>query len=249
MAYILKKSPINELILGVQYENPALDCNDIIRIYDLFKNEYPEIQELSPLPSIIENKDTPAQLKILNNFTSRKHFISKNKDHLMQVQTDRILFNWRKENNSDTYPRFDKVYSFFSEIINKINKNIKNKPSYNQYELSYIDHIFLQEFELSNYELNSILNIIKTNHTYRNITLEYSIPRENIGGVLSVSIKSAIRKDDKEKLFVLEMTCRGFSPVNIEKWFSIAHENLLNYFSEIMTDKAKSVWKFEPENS
>lgn len=248
MKFTLKKSPINELILGVQYKNPTLSCNDIVKIYDLFKNEYPEIQELPSLPSITEGCDIP-QLKVSNNFTSRKHFISNKKDHLIQIQTDRILFNWRKGSEDDTYPRFEKVYYFFSEILKKINTNIKNEHLYNQYELSYINHILLQEFALKNYELNSILNILNAAHSYRNITFEYSIPYENIGGALSVSLKSAFRKHDKEKLFVLEMTCRGFSEANIKKWFLMAHKNLLNYFSSILTDKAKQVWGFTTEDS
>lgn len=248
MRYTFEHSPVNELVLGVQYEGPAFTINDEINIYSDLKNAYPVISEVPPLPAVVENTDAPQTQKILNNWVSRKHFISPDKDRLIQIQPDRILFNWRKENQTDQYPRFETVYTVFREILSGAEKHKEPNRQRNQYEMTYVDHVSLKSFTLDNYDVSSIFNIVRGGRAYKNLLLNYSYPDSSVGGAVTASLKSGMRRDSKERIIVIEATCRGFlADIKVDDWFLRAHDALLDHFSDIITDKAKSVWGFREE--
>ncbi len=250
MGSIFENSPVNEVIFGMQFDGPILSINSVMEIIDIFKIDYPEITEHPPLPSIVESPNKPKTQRMLNTFYSRKHIIHKGKNKLIQVQPDRLLFNWRKEDTTEDYPHYDVVYKLFAQIVEtiskKVNKDIGKKI--NQYEFTYVNHIYLNEFGMNEYEPSNIFNIIQQKYQLKDINLEYSIPQEDIGGVLNTSIKSAKNKNDNRKLFVLENTCRGFSSsTSMNKWFSSAHKILFDNFVNIITAKAKNIWGYSEE--
>lgn len=248
MAINFKKSPLNEVILGIQLKGPSLSSKKSIELIDLLRNEYPEISEHPPIPSIIEHPNKPSTQKVLNSFASRKHLVHKNTNKLIQIQPDRLLFNWRREETNTPYPSFINVFHDFKEIINIIIKTVDFDlyKEINQFEFTYIDHIYLDTFGISSYRLDHFLNIFQYDSSIKSINLDYSIPHEKIGGTLNTSIKSAKNKKDERKLFVLENTCRGFiDSINIDTWFKYAHDILIHNFIYIINDRAKNTWKYE----
>jgi uncharacterized protein (TIGR04255 family) len=250
MGSIFENSPVNEVIFGMQFDGPILSTNSVMEIIDIFKIDYPEITEHPPLLSIVESPNKPKTQGMLKTFHSRKHIIHKGKNKLIQVQSDRLLFNWRKEDTTEDYPHYDVVYKLFAQIVETISKKVNKEiaKKINQYEFTYINHIYLNEFGMNEYEPSDIFNIIQQKHQLKDINLEYSIPQEDIGGVLNTSIKSAKNKNDNRKLFVLENTCRGFSSsTSMNMWFSSAHKILLDNFVNIITVKAKNIWKYSEE--
>ncbi len=249
MGYTLEKSPLSELVLGVQYDGPAFTINAEIEIYTAFKSDFPEITEVPPLPAVIEDVDAPQTQRILNDWVSRKHFIARERDRLIQIQPDRILFNWRKEDQqTKRYPRFDIVYKTFHEILNTAEKHLQTNSQRNQYEMTYVDHVPLKSFDLDNYDMSPIFKLIEGGRSYKNLLLRYSIAHQSVGGVINATIKSGIRKDNKDRIVVLEATCRGFLPeITVDEWFSKAHKLLLEHFSDITTDRAKKTWGFKEE--
>lgn len=248
MSIEFRNSPLNEVVLGMQFNGATFSSNNIIDIIEIFNKEFPEISENPPLPSIVESPTMPRIERFLNSFFSRKFIIHRNKNKLIQVQLDRLLFNWRKEDAKLDYPRFENVYSDFENIYDKINSELELQitSKINQYEFTYVDHIYLDSFDLESYTLKKVLNILDKISNIKDLNIAYSIPKEELGGVLTTSIKSAKSKKDNRKLFVLENTCRGFDPtITMDDWFAKAHKNLLDNFINIITDEAKKVWEFE----
>ncbi len=248
MSIEFKNSPLNEVIFGIQLKEPLLTSNHIIDIINIFKSNYPEISEHPTLPAIVENPNKPNTLKQLSFFSSRKHLIHKEKNKLIQIQPDKLWLNWRKEENSSPYPRFKIIFNEFKKIINDIIEMIDFNfyTEINQFEFTYIDHIYLDLFNIDSYQLSHILNICKYDAQMKNFNIEYSIPQENIGGTLNTSIKSAKNKINDRKLFVFENTCRGYRTADsIDAWFKNAHEILIKNFLNILSDKAKDIWGYK----
>lgn len=244
----LKKSPLNELILGIQFDDPVLTTNHIVEIIENLKPQYSELSEHPPLPLIIESPDKPKTQRLLNRFASRIHIIHNDKTKLVQVQPDRILFNWRKTAEDSVYPKFIMIYEEFKKIMKSIDKklSIDLYNRINQFEFTYIDHIYLEDFNIDSYQLNEILNIFEYKSIIKELNFEFSIPKVDIGGVLNTSIKSAKNKIDSRKLFVVENTCRGFiSDDSIDSWFNKSHDILIENFINIITDKAKEIWQYK----
>lgn len=248
MKYTFERSPVTEVVLGVQYDRPVFSINDEVDIYVKFREDYPQIEEVPPLPSVIEAPDTPQTAQVLKNWASRKHFISPQRDRLVQIQPDRILFNWRKEGQQNNYPRFKVVLDNFMRILSVAEADTDRRQAHNQYEMSYIDHIPLKSFDLEYYDISAVFDIMTPGPSYKNISVSYSVAHEEVGGVLNSSIKSGLRRDTKERIFVFEATCRGFhNGTTVDNWFVAAHNLLLEHFHSIISSKAKSAWGFKEE--
>jgi len=250
MAVVFKNTPLNEVIFGIQFKEPILSVNNIYELISLLKDEYTQISEHSPLPSIIESPNKAKTQMFLKDFVSRKHIVHKEKHKLIQIQPDRLLFNWRKESEKAVYPKYDKMYREFKHVLNIISGKIREDVTshVNQYEFTYIDHVYLESFGIDEYEIDRILNIFSCGKTVKDLNIEYSLPKEELGGVLNVLVRTAKNKKDNRKLFVIENTCRGFSGHgSMDNWFDSAHEALLDNFLEMTSDQAKKVWAYQED--
>lgn len=123
------------------------------------------------------------------------------------------------------------------------------KSNVNQYEFTYIDHVYLENFGIDEYEIDRILNVFSCGKTVKDLHIEYSLPKEELGGVLNVLVRTAKNKTDNRKLFVIENACRGFSDhESMDDWFESAHKALLDNFLEMTTDQAKKVWAYQEDS-
>jgi len=240
----LNKPPVIEVVIGSQFDGPIFDNSYIYDFYQKIKKDFPVVRENPPLPSIISNQNRPDQTRILQGFNSRRFFINAKGDKLIQLQTDRLLFNWRK-NNSEVYPRFTNVLEDFLKIFELLSQDIKTSASkVNQLEITFIDHISLKDFELDSYKLSDIFTHLNFSQNLRNFDCNLSIPQESIQGNLNVSIKSAVNIADQNKIIVFESTCRGnkIATETLETWYQKAHTILLDCFIDLFTDKSKKIW-------
>lgn len=250
MGVVFKNTPLNEVILGIQLKGPVLSVHDIYELISLLKSEYTLVSEHPPIPSIIESPDKAKTQMLLKDFASRKQLLHNEKHKVIQIQADRLLFNWRKESEESVYPKFDKIYLEFKHLLGLISDKVKENLSahINQYEFTYVDHIYLESFGIEEYEIDRILNVFSCGKTVKDLHIEYSLPKKELGGVLNVSVRSAKHKTDNRKLFVLENTCRGFSVhENMDNWFYRAHDSLLDNFVEMTTEQAKKIWVYQED--
>ena len=92
-------APIIELVCGVQFDGIVFSPQDIFGIYGMIKKDFPNIQQNSPLPSIIEKPDSPTVTRALAGFHTRTFFINEGNNKLLQIQPDKVFFNWRNDVN------------------------------------------------------------------------------------------------------------------------------------------------------
>lgn len=242
----LKNPPVVEVVIGAQFDGIVFGNNIVFDHYQKLKSNFPNIQEHPPLQSIIAYPDRPNQSRLLQGFHSRKFFINNIGDKLFQVQPDRILFNWRKNSEKLEYPRFTSVLEEFminyDLIVNENETDIHNKL--NQLEVTFVDHIVLEDFNSANYKLNDIFKYLSFPYEITGIDCNFTIPQETINGNLTFVIKSALRQSDKKRLIVCETTCRGINNKtdSEQDWFRRAHEILLDFFIDQFTDKSKKIW-------
>lgn len=239
----LKKAPLVEMLLGVQFGSQTLSLPTIFSFYNEIKNNFPVIQEHPVTPNVIEHLDKPTEVSLLSGFHSRKFFISTDDSKLIQLQPNRINFNWRKRKDNDAYPRFIPVYSEFSDLYTKLLKISKEGVVANQYEIAYINHISLDDFHNNP---SNILSTLQFSSSLGNINLNYTIPKKEMGGSLTVTIQKGKRIDDNREILIFNVSLRGFSDkVDIKLWFDQAHEVLIDHFNGSITKEAKTKWEIE----
>ena len=242
-----KNAPIAEVVVGAQFEEFVFGSGFIFNFYQKNKNDYPIVREDALLSSVIERMEGPDQHKILNTQNSRKLFFNTNETKLIQLQPDRLLFNWRKTSDDEEYPHFDSVFKEFKKIYDGlVNEDLQQKI--NQLEMTYVDHFLMEDFKQNDYNPSQVLNIIDltTFDEVKSIEQNISFPVRNLNSNIHLNIRSATRKNDQKKILRMDTTCRG-APGNkdINNWYEEAHDKLLELFSHITTDKAKTKWGIE----
>lgn len=244
----LSNAPIKEVVIGAQFNGRLINYECIYQFYNLIKDKFPTIKENPILPAIIEKLDIPSETKILPGFNSRKFFINENGSKLIQLQGDRLLFNWKKTNSDEEYPHFDSVYKEFNSVLQEVNKICKIIDKINQVEVTYLDHVPLSDFEKKSFNPLNIFNLIniKEEDELKHLKLELGYPISDLNGVLNINLNSATKSNNTEKIFVLESTCRGaLGKKDLDTWFKNAHQILLQSFRNIITENAKNKWGFK----
>jgi uncharacterized protein (TIGR04255 family) len=240
-----KKAPLVEVVVGIQLSKEAITSEFIFEFYQLSKNKFPKIQEHPPLPFQIENKDSNAQLGLPNGISSRKFFIESEGNRLIQLQHNRIVFNWRVAKPDDQYPHYDSVIKEFYGIIEQVEKKVPIKLLINQLEFSYVNHMVLEDFGLDSLQVSNIIKFINFPNPLKTINCNLSLWEPELEGNIIAQLKSAKRNRDDKKILIYETTCRGVNKngQSVEQWFDQAHQKLLQLFENSITDKAKSIWQ------
>lgn len=242
--YSLKNPPLNEVVFGIQFKGGILTSKRIHDIYNkCFAEDYPEIKEEDKLPSIVEQVNG-RNVQLLNSRESRKQFIHKDDDKVIQIQPDKLLFNWRKGLNLREYPHFESTYKQFLDNILE-NEEFSNYLGHiNQYELTYFDHIESYSFKEGLYDVSSIFNWFNIKSNPRNIDFSFSLYNNAVNGNISVNIKSAIRRQDNKPIIVFETTVRGYvEKMTINNWFMNARKLIVDLFFDSISEKTIRLWK------
>ena len=155
-----RNPPLNEVVLGIQFA-PARGYQQIRagEVWNLYKAEFPLVEELPPIAPVFETFGItrPGAMMSFGLVTGtllhgRFWFLSPQKTELIQFQQDRLLHNWRKiEDKNNEYPRFEKMIVNFEKEANQLqdyfNKLSPQNLICNQAEISYINHITLEQSE------------------------------------------------------------------------------------------------------
>lgn len=255
--------PVIEVVFGIQFkELKGLKVAHMGTFWErLGRAEYPECEEMPPLVHIVETYDQPpSELpagtveKVNLPPLPRLFFITKEKNHLVQLQRDRFLQNWRKLQEGTEYPRYKKLFPRFLKSWKLLNDFIKDlgigQLEPDQYELTYINHINKGDgwTDLSNIEkvfpefqckVGGCFLTEPEEVAWRRI---YRLPKDK--GRLRVSMQQATSIKTKKPVLTLNLTARGFGKGALNDWFDIAHEWIVRGFTDLTGHNIQeSVWK------
>lgn len=237
----INNAPIVELVVGFHFSGIILSHQEIYSFYNSIKDYYPIIQEHPPI--FIEKQFESTRDRQLPLYNARKFFLNSTENKLIQIQLDKIFFNWRKSNDGDQYPHFDQVLKEFIEIVKKLKPLEELAKNIAQLEVTYLDHIWIDHFGNGDFNPKDIFNLFNIKRAVTSMRSTFVLPVSEIEGNISFDLKSGFDGVLKRKLFVLETNCRGtLADKTIEDWFDCAHKNIHNLFFDITTDNAKSVW-------
>jgi uncharacterized protein (TIGR04255 family) len=144
------RPPLVEVVSGVQFDTLAsFKAVHFGAFRQLVKAEYPDIEDHSELAEV--RRTTAGQApQLVAQFASgpmfpRVFYLSRDRDFLLQLQRTRFLGNWRKQKETDEYPRFSIAHERFRAgwrtFVEFLQKEGIGKPVTNTYELQYVNHI------------------------------------------------------------------------------------------------------------
>ncbi len=157
--------PVAEVALSVQFSGPVLDGNTVTRdLLPVLCKSFPKTEILSAVPRMGEefspNANPGLSFQIVGQGPEfRFWFISEDDVELVQVQADRLTFNWRRENDS-SYPRYEKVRQRFIETCTTfvdVLSGSEAEPRVDWCEVSYLNPLPVRNEDGSRKELSTML--------------------------------------------------------------------------------------------
>ncbi len=113
--------PVSEVALGVQFSGPIVNEAAILAsFWPQIRDDFPDLERREALDRIDESFGSTAptqQFQInLGVEPMRYWFVSADKHWLVQAQPDRFVFNWRRQGDGDTYPRYRSIRRRFEDL-------------------------------------------------------------------------------------------------------------------------------------
>lgn len=258
--------PVVETVLSAQFEPIAeLQTAHLGLLWAEYRDTFPKTEERPPLEPIIERFPEALAPRLGLRLHSlekppvpRLSFTNEHGNEMIQVQTDRFIKNWRKEEEAEQYPRykfsirpkFDRDFKIFNEFLAK---NKLGAPQVNQCEVAYVNHIVSGEGWDRFAELHRIFTFWQSPSGIPpgpiedvRINLKFVIPNDQGKpiGRLYVDVQPAVRVPDNRPMYVLHLVARGQIGSSLE-FFDIGREWIVRTFKALTTDPMHHIWRMK----
>ncbi len=250
--------PLDEVVLGVQFA-PVQGYTSVhsMKVWDLFKAEFSKVQEhpvLEPQFETFGGTNVQAGPRIHVGTApvgSRLWFLSEDENHLVQFQPDRFITNWRRQPNSQPYPRFEGLAEAFEVNLEKLARHIESDFGYqmdiNQAEVAYINIIPVESFSEAGewFEVwnGGAFEVEALNASFNEVVKgDDGKPFAR----LNHQIQSVFTADRKQRAYRLSLTFKG-KPAGSDigsamAFLSTGRDAIVTHFGEVTTAEAQKRW-------
>ena len=256
--------PVIEVVCGLQFEAlKGFDATTFGLLWQRFRSEYPTREQQPPLAPVIERLGEAASREPRVEFSDvpplpRMFFVHDRPCWLVQVQPDRFLHNWRKQQETDVYPHFPEVYKRFwsawERFLEFCQEEKMGTPQVNQVEVRYINHIVQGE----GWEGLGTIGCVFPDIVWR-AQRSFLPPPESLAwkahftmpegaGRLHASVRHALRRRDMQPVLLCELTARGLpsrlDDDAIRDWFHLGREWIVRGFADLTDECVQGdIWK------
>jgi len=251
--------PVNEVVIGIQFEPTTLTGAHVGLFWEEIRSEFPKASEqpvLEPRIEVLEPPHFSAPKFELTSWRGSRHWlISADDVQLIQIQADRLFYNWRRGPHNAPYPHFEALQERFWNIAEKWSTFLikeEQKLRLTQWEVSYINHILTPDGKPT---LSDVLSCW-SGQLDQALGGPADIGRIEAQRVLTannspwarmyVNITTAIRSD-QNPLIAFELTVRG-TPEGEDMWettragFFEARSRIVTAFDTLTTPRMHAIW-------
>lgn len=258
------RPPLGEVAAGMQFAAMPMKAVDIGALYSLIADEYPKSQDVPLLPPAFETFGPIAVPELPLSISMglpmpRSWFVSHDDEHLIQLQPDRLIVNWRMQASGKAYPRYPEVRRRFVAAYNALER-LRSQKSYpalasNQCSLDYFNKIALPEGAEWT-DLHHLLRGMEltTGPEWRgrfsdeHLALRAELKRSDGAPFARLHVEcTPILIDLGTKGWALNLTVRGrpetpeFS--SVLDFLDIAHVQIVTCFTAITTEPMHELWE------
>jgi uncharacterized protein (TIGR04255 family) len=250
--------PVAEVACGIVFPSlPGFKTAHVGLFWNRVRSTYPRLEEAPPVDFKPESKD-PNTKKIQVQLSAlppmrRSWFLTDDGSHLIQLQHDRFLFNWKRVADNAAFPSYDAVIEKFDGYLKEFTGFLKDEKigelSYRQLELTYVNLIGARNGldDAGNLFVDHLrqpgTRFLPQPETF-NWNTSYALP--NDAGRLHVTAQTAIRRETKARVIRLQLSARGVpyapSESNRRPWFDLAHEWITRGFADFTSDRLHKEW-------
>jgi uncharacterized protein (TIGR04255 family) len=200
------RPPLDEVAADLQFSPLPIKAADIGAFRSLIADEYPNSTDVPPLPPSFETEGIsfipPFALNLGGGLLPRSWFISSDDEHVVQLQADRLIINWRLRPNGGAYPRYPEVrqrlVAAHEALTVFVHQHGYPDVMPNQCDLSYFNKIPLPPGA----EWGEIHRLLK------GITLNSSLPEGEQFSDCHLVLRRLIRDHNENAFRRLHVECR-----------------------------------------
>lgn len=254
-----RSPPVQEIAFAVQLLNSRLSLESIVDIGRALKPLFP-VQQLQPaLPRMTE----PGFQQFLISVGAplpRFWFVSEDGLRLVQVQEDRVAFNWRGLGRGVPYPRYERLRAEFAEHLELLGEVVPELEGMGLRadfcELTYVNELEAPGSGAEHPPLDAILRVAQPLN-YADFlpppdnaewTGQWTIRREpeRSAGRLTAAAQPGSRQRDQQPIYLLTMT--GALPGEVAgseavfEQLDLAHEWIVRGFADLTTKEMHDRW-------
>lgn len=259
-----KYPPVNEVVLGVQFDtlggfsavHPGL-------FWQKIRDDYPRH---SVHPQIASSKETfegpiaqPGIEAVISNTPPmpRSWFLDDPENHLIQLQSNRFLHNWKKMTGEEDYPHYSNIFPEFKKqwlvFLDFVSEENLGDVNLNHWEVTYVNYICQGTgwndlgdiHKIFPFLSNNVLEDHLKTPERLNIALTYAYPGELAR--LYIEISTVYRKSDKSPLIHFKLTARGQLITNdneeLYKKLDFGREMIVKNFTDLTSSESHKLWE------
>lgn len=246
-----KSPPLNEVSIGLQFQSlEGLKIPHFGLFWNLIQKDFPVVEHASPILAQSETFNTMPLPRVF--------FIDKSDTMLLQLQSDRINFNWRFRDGSDPYPHFHTIAAKFFELFN-IFDDFLGKAAIGVIlpTVAEVTYINLLEQGREWNTMEDVATVFKdfawSRETARflpcptnmNWAASFALPKQQ--GTLNARMNHGKRVADHRQLMQLEMVAnysvQSMSFQELQPWYELAHEWIVKGFADLtQMETQKKFW-------
>lgn len=261
--------PVAEVALSLQFDAlNNLRTPHIGFLWSRYRSKFPQVEEHPPLPNVVEWFGLPsagvpnAQVELLNvPPLARCWFVSSSGRELVQVQQDHFVFNWRKIQESDDYPRYEHIRDGFRENLAVFEDLLKKEAIGdlvpNQCEVTYVNYLISGEGWEHPGELDKLVTVWQNQYSDPflkepedvRIAMRYLIHDESAEpvGRLHVTVEPRYSIIHKRPVIMITMTARG-RPLGtglegVISFFDLGRKWIVSGFTSVTTQRMHEIWR------
>jgi uncharacterized protein (TIGR04255 family) len=262
--------PVNEVALALQFAEPSVDLEVLGLLAGTLKEMFPVREQQPPLPPLSES---PGHLA-LPNFElrfgvmslPRTWFLSTDGHRLVQLQSDRLVLNWRRLAGDEPYPRYTALREELLHILGQLDHALsvagKAPCRVNFCELTYINEINVPGTEAGERhpDLALIIDLVSRvrGRTFlpqaedAQFQVRWRIPPDQLPdgagvGRLYVAVSPGFRADTQLPVYGMNLTARIVPPPDTQllaavTLLDVGHDWIVRGFADLTTEDMQQQW-------
>lgn len=259
-----RQPPVTEVVLSVQIVPlPNFQAAHFGMFWDCIRAEYPSTDTKPPIDAQTEFEEigkANVSLQILPSMPMpRAWYLNADQTRLVQIQPDRIVFNWQQRDSAQEYPRFPSILDDFLRAYDKFEAFVKAHELGDftpvQAEVSYINQLPLNDQVTTFGDLGSVFRFWSRPTSeflgtpeHANLQMAFRIQSdEQFRGRLHVTVEPRFRRGDNARLLQLTMVARG--PVltgdraGAREFLELGRQYVVHGFADLTTPTLQKIWE------
>lgn len=264
---VFDRPPVEEVAVAI-YFAPGLRLSTATlgALWQRWRSRFARSEDQPPLPPVqpLTFGDGRPSFSIqITHPTPRVWFLSDSGNEVVQVQSDRLIRNWRRVSPDDPYPHYSQILPKFKEDIDQLFNVLDEEnvplPAIQQCEVTYINPI-PAEFQAHGGDLSRVLSPwsgqMSDSFLGRpdglQLQLSYRFPEsEAPQGILSISFGDAFRStpEGPKSVYLLQLSARG-TPTTPDvarslELLDLEHEWIVKGFASLTAPAMHMAWEKE----